>query len=274
MVQLLLTSPKGNQGTRYFPYSGYLGLTPVRVEGVVRTKLDNDGRTLLAKSLSVAVRCYESRIGRVSVLHSNILVEQAQTLWSKPDTHDYAELGEMEFPFRITLPPRALGFSTATFVDYRCIWRIEATIIHTPIVGVGTKQVKHFDLPFIRYDLPPHPPTQNTSSQPLLDRQTSKPRAPRIRYSVRTPTTPIGPMDLVSVGVHLSPVDPSVTIRSASVVVERRIQLREAVCAPPNTPDASSTATSPYPRRLKPPLATIIIIVFSNSFISRHYDIQ
>ena len=50
MVQLILSSTKGtltipqsapsqltytpgNQGLRYFPYSGYLGLTPVRVEG-------------------------------------------------------------------------------------------------------------------------------------------------------------------------------------------------------------------------------------------------
>ena len=33
MVKLSLVSPKGNQGVRYFPYLGYLGLTPLRFEG-------------------------------------------------------------------------------------------------------------------------------------------------------------------------------------------------------------------------------------------------
>lgn len=33
MVKLSLVSPKGNQGVRYFPYQGYLGLTPLRFEG-------------------------------------------------------------------------------------------------------------------------------------------------------------------------------------------------------------------------------------------------
>lgn len=33
MVKLSLISPKGNQGVRYFPYQGYLGLTPLRFEG-------------------------------------------------------------------------------------------------------------------------------------------------------------------------------------------------------------------------------------------------
>jgi hypothetical protein len=33
MVHLILYSPKGNLGARFFPYSGYLGVTPVKVEG-------------------------------------------------------------------------------------------------------------------------------------------------------------------------------------------------------------------------------------------------
>jgi hypothetical protein len=33
MVHLSLFSPKGNQAARYFPYHGYLGLTPIKVEG-------------------------------------------------------------------------------------------------------------------------------------------------------------------------------------------------------------------------------------------------
>lgn len=33
MVKLALLSYKANANTRFFPHSGYLGLTPVKVEG-------------------------------------------------------------------------------------------------------------------------------------------------------------------------------------------------------------------------------------------------
>jgi len=33
MVKLTLVSPKGNHGVRFFPSSGYLGLTPLKFEG-------------------------------------------------------------------------------------------------------------------------------------------------------------------------------------------------------------------------------------------------
>ncbi|KAL4267320.1 Arrestin C-terminal-like domain-containing protein [Pleurotus pulmonarius] len=244
MVHIVLASPKGNSGTRYFPYSGYLGLTPLRVEGVVRVKLDNDGKSLPTKSVTVSIKCYESRLGRVSVLQSNILVDQTQVLWSKPDAQEYADLGDAEFPFRLTLPPNVAGFSTSTFVEYKCTWRVEATIHHAPITGVGTKQVKHSELPLIRYDLPEHISTKPPQSLPFLELQTNKPRTPRIRYCVKTPLSPIGPMDLVPIGVHLSPVDPAVTIRSASVIIERRIQLNEALYS-----FSPSSQSQPTPRQ-------------------------
>jgi len=140
----LNTHPLGNQGLRFFPHSGYLGLTPIRVEGgmsrpfsspnkrpytspaVVRTKLDADLKTLQAKSITISVRCYESRIGRVNVLQSNVLVDYTQVLWTKPDGVDYEQIGNLEFPFRISIPAKVAGFSTAIFVDYRCMWRVEA----------------------------------------------------------------------------------------------------------------------------------------------------
>lgn len=33
MVKLTLVSPKGNHGVRFFPSTGYLGLTPLKFEG-------------------------------------------------------------------------------------------------------------------------------------------------------------------------------------------------------------------------------------------------
>ncbi|KAG6831308.1 hypothetical protein H0H92_011515 [Tricholoma furcatifolium] len=244
MVHLILSSTKGNQGLRYFPYVGYLGLTPVKVEGVVRTKSDPDAKQLLAKSLTISVRCYESRLGRVSVLHSNVLVDYTQVLWSKPDGEEYAPIDELEFPFRIIVPARVGGFSTSTFVDYRCMWRVEAVLNHVPITAIGSRQVKHFELPLVRYDVPPYEPSPPSPARPLLLHQTTKPKAPRIRYTIDAPTYPIGPLDIVSIPVHLLPMDDTVTIRSATVMIERRIQLNETVSSSSSLHDAPS---SPIP---------------------------
>lgn len=156
MVQLILHSPKGNQGTRYFPYHGYLGLTPVRVEGgtcpqsrlssrcgltsqsAVRTKLDSDLKPALARSLTVAIRCYEARVGRLGNTQARCLVEQTQVLWAprgkdsgpstsnRPDTPEYAELGDSEHTFRIIMPAKVAGLSTANYPEYRVYWRVEA----------------------------------------------------------------------------------------------------------------------------------------------------
>ncbi|EPQ58424.1 hypothetical protein GLOTRDRAFT_35872, partial [Gloeophyllum trabeum ATCC 11539] len=137
MVHLVLYSPKANLSSKYFPYHGYLGLTPLRVEGIVRTRLDEDGKLLPAKSLTVAVRCYELRLGRLTVLSSHLLVDHALDLWRKPDDHDYASIGDAEFPFRITLPPTVGGPSTVHFTDYRVFWKVEAVLNHIPIAGIG-----------------------------------------------------------------------------------------------------------------------------------------
>ncbi|KAF9566266.1 hypothetical protein CPC08DRAFT_657891 [Agrocybe pediades] len=243
MVHLVLSSTKGNQGLRYFPYTGYLGLTPVRVEGIVRSKLDSDQKALQAKSITISVRCYESRTGRVNTLHSNILVDYTKVLWSKSDDVEYDSIGNLEFPFRILIPAKVAGFSTAVFVDYRCMWRVEAVLTHVPISGVGSRQIRHFELPLVRYDLPPFSRI-SPSPEPLLTHETNKPRSPRIRYSVHPPRIPIGPLDLVSVPIHLRPLENGVSIRNASIVIERRIVLHDV---PQNSTASSLTASNLQP---------------------------
>ena len=226
----------------------------------MRTKLDADLKALQAKSITISVRCYESRVGRVNVLQSNILVDYTQVLWTKPDGVDYDQIGNFEFPFRISIPAKVAGFSTAIFVDYRCMWRIEAgmclllflvisfcrplflVLTHTPISGVGSRQIRHFELPLIRYDLPPIGPITPTQ-EPLLNQETNKPRAPRVRYSINSPKTPIGPLDLVPIPIHLKPLDRGVSIRSASVIVERRIFLRDVGQTPSSTPPSHIPVT-------------------------------
>ena len=93
---------------------------------VVRTRPDADTRSCLAKAITISVRCYEARVGRVSVLQSNCLVDYTQVLWSKPEGVEHEQIGALDLPFRITLPANIAGFSTALFVDYRCMWRVEA----------------------------------------------------------------------------------------------------------------------------------------------------
>lgn len=256
MVHLILTSTKGNS-IRYWPHTGYLGLTPVKIEGIVATKRDPDQKLLPSKSLTVSVRCYESRIGRLGVLQSNVLVDYTEVLWTKPDGKEYEEIGDLELPFRIYLPVQVGGFSTSAFVEYRCIWRVEAMLNHSPIIGVGHRQVKATEIALTRYDVPlplPSVPTYRHNSEPLLNLQINKPRVPRINYSMNCPTSAVGPMDLVSVPLSLQPMDSSVVIRSATILVERRIQLNRVVSPAssaltyyPVPPSASSTDTSSQP---------------------------
>lgn len=126
MVQLSLTTSKGNAGTRHFPFQGHLGLTPIRVDGIVRTRLDEDQKPIQAKSITVSVRAYEARSTRLGGNHTRLLVDYSQTLWKKPDGQAFADIGEFESTFKITLPKRVAGFSTANYQDYKTYWRVEA----------------------------------------------------------------------------------------------------------------------------------------------------
>ncbi|KIK59708.1 hypothetical protein GYMLUDRAFT_74149 [Collybiopsis luxurians FD-317 M1] len=258
-MQLLLFS-KNHNGLRYFPYTGYLGVSNVSVEGVIATKLDADLKPLPAKQISVSVRCYEFRMGRIGgVVSSRVVVDQTQVLWSRPE---YCELGEEEFPFKIVIPPRVGGFSTVSFVEYKCVWRVEATIHHIHISGVGSRLVKHIDLPLVRYDLPSFSAAYS-SSQRII----TKPKAPTLRYLVSAPQTPIGPSDLLPITIHVLPEDPKVVIRSATVVVERRIQFNDTQSSPslssapipiPKSPSVSSLMSYSPPHSLPSPAASTL----------------
>ncbi|KAL0071560.1 hypothetical protein AAF712_001417 [Marasmius tenuissimus] len=213
---------------------------------VVRTKRDSDLKTLQAKSITVSVRCYESRLGRLGSLQTNVLVDQTQVLWTKPDGQEYDAIGDGEYPFRISLPPTVAGFSTVSFVEYKCMWRVEAVINHIPITAIGTRQVKHVDLPLIRYDMPPNLPSYGSlhhEIEPKLDRQAAKPRGPRITYSLNAPKFPIGPTDLVSVPIHILPSDSGASIRSATLVVERRIYFNDSTSPTSSQPFAPSNSS-------------------------------
>lgn len=120
-----------------------------------------------------------------------------------------------------------------------------------PISAVGSRQIKHFEVPLVRYDVPvshspPTPLTPSSSSYMTLLR--SKSRGPPLRYCILAPPNPIGPLDIVSVQLIVQPLDSSVSIRSASAFVERRIHFSDFRSSPPESlpgPYRRSSYSSP-----------------------------
>ncbi|KAJ7063135.1 hypothetical protein C8F01DRAFT_58658 [Mycena amicta] len=247
MVNLSLCSSKGNH-VRYFPYNGYLGLTALKVDGVVRTRLDGDLKLLPAHSITVSVRCYEARVGLLGVLTSNCLVDYTQILWSQTDPDE--TIGDLELPFRITIPPNVAGFSTASYASvYKCSWRVEAIVNHPPMLGVGSRLIKHSELPLVRFDVPRlfSLSTSKTPPDPALSEDIiSHPHLPPIRYAVDSPNSAIGPLDLLTLSIQLLPSAP-VTFRSASLIVERRLSMKELSRGATASPNASPIVPTSHP---------------------------
>lgn len=67
-----------------------------------------------------------------------------------------------------------------------------------------------------------------------------------MHYHILVPPNPIGPLDIVSVQLIVQPLDSSVSIRSASAFVERRIHFNDFRVSPPEPPPASYRLSS-YP---------------------------
>lgn len=112
-----------------------------------------------------------------------------------------------------------------------------------PISGVGSRQIRHFEIPLTRFDLPNHLTLPSPAkSHVSLDQCTTKPRAPRIRYSFEAPSHAVGPSESVTIPLHLQPLEPNVSIKNATVLVERRIHLLD-----PQPVSASSPIPIPNP---------------------------
>ncbi|KAF9646863.1 hypothetical protein BDM02DRAFT_3069812, partial [Thelephora ganbajun] len=226
MVLLSIHSVHGNTGSRYFSYSGYLALTPCTVQGFVKVKHE-ELKPLPAKTLTVAVKCYESRLGRVNVIATNVVVDQTLVLWEKSPASASAEVPDGDYPFNIIIPPDTPGLTTTVFQEYRAYWRVEAVLEHLPIFGVGNRLVRHFELPLLRYDTPSHSPLTSLPPPVPIPIQSLRSRLPIYRCAFSTPphSSPIGPGDLVSTFLWLQPIDPSFSIRSTTMSIERRLEL-------------------------------------------------
>lgn len=126
MVALTLSPYRGNHA-RFFPHAGYLGLTPVVIQGQVRTVLEEDRKPLRAASVCVRVRCYEADVTRAKTKGKgmNVLFDSVQEVWST-EGEEWEDLGEMCAGFRIVVPIDAVGVTTTTFKNYKTWWQVEA----------------------------------------------------------------------------------------------------------------------------------------------------
>lgn len=114
---------------------------------------------------------------------------------------------------------------------------------HIPLVGVGHRLLKQLELPLIRYENPGIPVSRHLSLSNPISLHSAKLRAPILRYNLSTPTSQIGPEDLVSTCIYIHPIDPLVVVKSASLTIERRLYLHNSTR---NHPPPSPVNKSPY----------------------------
>ncbi|EJU05719.1 hypothetical protein DACRYDRAFT_46172, partial [Dacryopinax primogenitus] len=152
MVHLSLVPLKGN-ASRCFPHSGYLGISPVTFQGLLRTRRDPDDRSPIAATMViVAVRCYEFRLNKAgTIAKQNVLASEEHCLWVAANANEPIEVVDWDLPFRITLPVSFGGISTVSHQEYKVSWKIEAIIHHTPMFGLGNRLVKALPLNIVRY---------------------------------------------------------------------------------------------------------------------------
>jgi len=178
VVSLSFVHPKGsNIAGRFWPHHGHLGLTPLILSGIIRVRVENESNfaislpagtatssaftaassslngnpsnALKASEVTVSLRCYEARLGRVGVVKTNVLFDHTLGLWSASSSPSsskrgpqvvrssvaagagdtrVAELPHTDFPFNICIPPSsAAGCSSCHLQSYRVYWRLEAS---------------------------------------------------------------------------------------------------------------------------------------------------
>ena len=105
---------------------------------VVLTRSHPQDKPLLASSIEVSIKCYESRLGGAfAVVASETLwASEPTTIWAAPDGAAETTLADWEGKFNVGVPVdagRDKGRSTVSLKEYRVVWKLE--------VGEWTKLV-------------------------------------------------------------------------------------------------------------------------------------
>ena len=135
MVRLVVSPHRGNNA-RSFPYTGYLGLTPVTLQGSVRLETEEDGLQLEAASVVVRLRCYEAATstGGLGTKGNSVrtLYEVSETLWTAHSASPkrlWAPIGEFKGQWRLVMPadaPCSGALSAMNMKSWRVWWALEA----------------------------------------------------------------------------------------------------------------------------------------------------
>ncbi|RSH88782.1 hypothetical protein EHS25_003010 [Saitozyma podzolica] len=161
MLELGLVPKQGNAGGRFFPHSGYLGVSPVIIAGTAVAKLPQLCQHLPVKAVCVVVRCYETRTGGPFGQNTeNVLWEKTKRLWEPPGADEFADMGDWECPFRISIPTDAITrtHSSQWTKEWKLVWRLDVVIDHKPIPYVGHRISKAYALNLQNHRTPSLPP--------------------------------------------------------------------------------------------------------------------
>ncbi|WWC86073.1 uncharacterized protein L201_000944 [Kwoniella dendrophila CBS 6074] len=217
MLELSLVPKQGNVGGRFFPHTGHLGVTPVVISGKVATRLPEVCEPLGVKSITLGIRCTETAGNGLS----QVLWEKKKVLLSAPDDEEYLDLGDWDSMFKTTIPTDAIDMARSTMCipEYKVVWRMEVVIEHRPIPYVGTSIAKAFALnlhnhktPSVRPMSPPSPYTLGSEAYTSNITVSAQPGA-------------FGPGDTFPVYVQVKPLDPETTVKKATVMLERQMDI-------------------------------------------------
>ncbi|KNZ54458.1 hypothetical protein VP01_2940g2 [Puccinia sorghi] len=222
MVTITLI-PKNGNNTRYFPHSGFLGLSPVLVSGYVQTRLEEDNQPLEASRVIVRIRCYEAIGSPISrgakpeleqpsaasfskLSNVNVLWQTEQTLWSANQQQQYDLLGDWNATWRLVIPTNAVdpplpqnassassssscaAVGSITYKTWRSWWQVETAVIyHRPDGVLGSKLIKSHGLYLINYREAEKYYSSREEATTTI--QSSTTTNTRIRYSITSPTS-------------------------------------------------------------------------------------
>ncbi|RXK41156.1 hypothetical protein M231_01560 [Tremella mesenterica] len=221
MLDLYLIPKSGNAGGRYFPHTGYLGLSDVVATGTARAKSPPYCEPLLCRSIILVACCYQVR--NVGVLTSNagtVLWEKTEVLWKPTNGREFGAISDWEHNFRVVIPPEAVKGTTSTSwsKEWRTVWKIELVVDHKPIPVVSDSISRAFALNLFDYRLPILPPL----SPPSSVRIGSGDNAAQI--SVNMPHGAFGPADDFRVSFYVKAEDPGAIVKRATVSLLRKTE--------------------------------------------------
>lgn len=178
-----------------------------------------------------------------------MLWETSKTIWTPEG--EYEDLGCWSKPFSLSVPADAIdkARSTQRTKEWNLVWKLDLVVEHKPIQFVGHSISKTYHVNLYNHTSPSLPPP-------------SPPQAISIGHDVYStqvfmnpPHGSFGPGDKFAFSFYAKPDDPSVTVRKASVVLERRIEARDRSPSPPSSSGGSAekqSSSSLFRRNLSP----------------------